>query len=64
MSDPTTPTKTISDFEATLNQADTAVASFEKDDKTLVHRARGFLRENPTAIPALIILLAVIALSA
>ena len=28
------PTKTISDFEATLNKADTAVASFEKDDKT------------------------------
>jgi fructose transport system permease protein len=61
MSDPSTPTKTISDFEATLNQADTAVASFDKDDKTLVHRARGFLRENPTAIPALIILLAVFA---
>jgi fructose transport system permease protein len=55
MSDPS-PTKTISDFEATLNKADTAVASFEKDDKTLVHRARGFLRENPTAIPAIILI--------
>lgn len=61
MSDPATPTKTISDFEATLNQADTTVASFEKDDQTFIHRARGFLRENPTAIPAIIILLAVAA---
>ena len=34
MSSEDAPTKTISDYEATLAKADTAVASFEKDDKT------------------------------
>ncbi len=54
------PTKTISDFEATLNKADTAVASFEKDDKTLVHKLRNFLRRNPTMIPALVLILSIL----
>jgi fructose transport system permease protein len=57
------PTKTISDFEATLNKADTAVASFEKDDKTFVHKLRNFLRRNPTMIPALVLLLSITAFS-
>ncbi len=57
------PTKTISDFEATLTKADTAVASFEKDDKTFVHKLRNFLRRNPTMIPALVLLLSVAAFS-
>lgn len=61
MSEPNQPTKTISDFEASLRQADTAVASFEKDDQSVFSRARNFLRENPTAIPALILLLSVLA---
>ena len=63
MSAEDTPTKTISDFEATLNKADTAVASFDKDDKTLVHVARGYLRKNPTLIPALVLLISVTAFS-
>jgi fructose transport system permease protein len=54
------PTKTISDYEATLNKADTAVASFEKDDKTLVHKLRNFLRRNPTMIPALVLVLSIL----
>jgi fructose transport system permease protein len=54
------PTKTISDFEATLSKADTAVASFEKDDKTLVHKLRNFLRRNPTMIPALVLVLSIL----
>ncbi|MES2916357.1 MAG: ABC transporter permease [Pseudomonadota bacterium] len=54
------PTKTISDFEATLTKADTAVASFEKDDKTLVHKLRNFLRRNPTMIPALVLVLSIL----
>ncbi|OYX18809.1 MAG: ABC transporter permease [Rhodobacterales bacterium 32-66-9] len=54
------PTKTISDFEATLTKADTAVASFEKDDKTLVHKLRNFLRRNPTMIPALVLILSIL----
>ena len=57
MSSDDAPTKTISDFEATLTKADTAVASFDKDDKTLVHKLRNFLRRNPTMIPALVLLL-------
>jgi fructose transport system permease protein len=57
------PTKTISDYEATLNKADTAVASFEKDDKTFVHKLRNFLRRNPTMIPALVLLLSITAFS-
>jgi fructose transport system permease protein len=57
------PTKTISDFEATLNKADTAVASFEKDDKTFVHKLRNFLRRNPTMIPALVLILSITAFS-
>ena len=57
------PTKTISDFEATLNKAETKVASFDKDDKTLVHVARGYLRNSPTLIPALVLLISVVAFS-
>lgn len=54
------PTKTISDFEATLNKADTAVASFEKDDKTFIHKLRNFMRRNPTMIPALVLVLSIL----
>lgn len=57
------PTKTISDYEAVLTKADTAVAAFEKDDKTFVHVARGQLRKNPTLIPALVLLISIIAFS-
>ncbi len=61
MSDQGEPTKTISDFEAKLAEADKTVASFDRDDKTFVHRARGYLRSNPTSIPALVLILSVIA---
>jgi fructose transport system permease protein len=64
MSDTATPTKTISDFEAKLNEADKAVASFEDDDKTLVHKARAFLRSNPTTIPAIILIASILAFGA
>jgi fructose transport system permease protein len=60
MTDNAEPTKTISDFEAKLNEADKTVASFARDDKTLVHKARAFLRVYPTAIPALVLILSVI----
>jgi fructose transport system permease protein len=55
-----TPTKVISDFEAKLDQADKAVASFAEDDLTLVSRVRGFLRSYPTAIPAIIMFVSII----
>jgi len=61
MSSENAPTKTISDYEATLAKADTAVASFEKDDKTFIHVLRNFLRRNPTMIPALVLVLSVLA---
>ncbi len=55
-----TPTKTISDFEAKLSEADKNVASFESDDNTLVARARQFLGANPTAIPFIILVVSVL----
>ncbi len=64
MSEQAAPTKTISDFEATLNKADTSVAAFERDDKTFIHIVRAFLRGNPTAIPATILILSVLAFGA
>ena len=64
MSDQAGPTKLISDFEAKLEKADTSVAAFEQDDKTFLHIARAFLRTNPTAIPACILLLSVLGFGA
>lgn len=60
MSNPDSPTKTISDFEAKLEAADKTVAQFDKDDRTAIAILRGFLRDNPTLIPALVLLIAVL----
>lgn len=57
------PTKTISDFEATLTKADTAVATFEKDDRSFIPMLRGHLRKYPTMIPALVLLISIIGFS-
>lgn len=51
------------EFEKTLAQADTAVASFERDDKSPIMIVRGILRRNPTTIPALVLLLSIVAFS-
>jgi fructose transport system permease protein len=59
MSDHISPTKTISDFEAKLDQADKTVVSFEEQDRGLLFRIRGLLRNYPTSIPALVLLLSV-----
>jgi fructose transport system permease protein len=64
MTDTGKPTKTISDYEASLESADSAVASFAKDDKTIGHVVRGFLRNYPTAIPALVLVISVLAFGA
>jgi fructose transport system permease protein len=61
MSDQGSPTKTISDFEAKLAEADKTVAQFDRDDKTAIARIRGFLRDNPTMIPALVLVVSVLA---
>ena len=63
MSSNDAPTKTISDYESVLSKAETAVASFEKDDKTFTHIARSYLRKNPTLIPALVLLISIAAFS-
>jgi fructose transport system permease protein len=55
-----TPTKTISDFEATLSEADKSVASFQQDDSSAIARVRSLLRSNPTAIPAIILISSVL----
>ena len=54
------PTKTISDYEATLTRADTKVANFSSDDKKLVPMLRHFLRVYPTMIPALVLFVSVL----
>jgi fructose transport system permease protein len=61
MSDTGSPTKTISDFEAKLAEADTTVASFAKDDRSLFALSRSFLRNYPTTIPTLVLVISVIA---
>ena len=61
MSNSDTPTKTISDFEAKLDAADKTVAQFDKDDKSAFSKLRGFLRDNPTMIPALVLVVSVLA---
>jgi len=60
MSDQGSPTKTISDFEAKLTEADKTVAQFDRDDKTAIAKLRGFLRDNPTMIPALVLVISVL----
>lgn len=60
MNNPDTPTKTMSDFEAKLDQADSQVAQFERDDKTFLSKLRSFLRDNPTMIPALVLIVSVL----
>ncbi len=60
MSDNSAPTKTISDFEAKLNEADKNVASFVSDDSSLIARVRTYLGANPTAIPAMILIVSVL----
>lgn len=56
-----TPTKIVSDFEAPLTKAETAVATFELDDKSFIPKLRGYLRNYPTMIPALVLLISVLA---
>jgi fructose transport system permease protein len=61
MSEGDAPTKTISDFEAKLAEADASVASFDRDDRSLFAMVRSFLRSYPTTIPTLVLLISVIA---
>ena len=59
MSTQDTPTKVISDYEATLAKADSTVANFDRDDKSFIHILRNFLRTYPTMIPALVLVISI-----
>lgn len=59
MSNAETPTKAVQDFEAKLEGADKSVASFERDDRSLFAILRSFLRNNPTAIPTLVLIISI-----
>jgi fructose transport system permease protein len=59
MSDTGTATKVISDFEATLNKADTKVAEFETRSDSVMDKVRGFLQAYNTAIPVFVLLLSI-----
>lgn len=60
MSDTNEPKKTSSDFEAVLEKADTSVVAFEQDDRSFALKVREFLRANPTAIPAFILIVSIL----
>ena len=57
MSDQGSATKVISDFEATLNKADTKVAEFETRKDTAMDKVRSFLQSYNTAIPVFVLFL-------
>ncbi len=60
MSEAGQPTKVVSDFEATLKEADVSVASFEKSSHNIVQSLRGFLHSYPTAIPVFVLVLSIV----
>ncbi|MGL4406045.1 MAG: ABC transporter permease, partial [Notoacmeibacter sp.] len=59
MSDAKQPTKVVSDFEATLNEADVNVASFDKSGESTLVRLRAFLHSYPTAVPIFVLIASV-----
>ena len=61
MSQDAAPTKTISDYEASLAKADTSVATFQKEDRSFGYIFRELLRNNPTAIPFVVLVVSTLA---
>ncbi len=61
MSNSDTPTRASAELEARLVQTEESVAQFDRDDKTAIAVLRGFLRDNPTMIPALVLIISVLA---
>jgi fructose transport system permease protein len=53
----------IADYEKVSKQGDTKVAAFDEDENTPLRRLQRFLHSNPTAIPAIVLLLGVILFS-
>lgn len=60
MSDSGQPTKTLSDFEATLTKADVSVASFEHEHLSGLQRFRIFLQAYPVAVPVFVLVMSVL----
>lgn len=60
MSETSQPTKSISDFEATLNQADTSVASFDSEHVTPLQKLRMFLQAYPVSVPIFVLILSIL----
>ena len=60
MSDQSALSKSASSFEDKLDQADKAVAAFEKDDHTFFNVARVFIRANPTVIPLMVLVISIL----
>jgi fructose transport system permease protein len=50
-------------IEQALKKADQSVASFEEDDSTPIRRLQHFLHAHPTAIPAIVLVLAIVLFS-
>src|SRR5262245_29625502 len=50
-------------YEQVLKKADQTVASFDEDENTPLRRLQHFLHGNPTAIPAIVLVLAIILFS-
>ncbi len=57
-------TRGMQDFERSLASSDKTLASFEEGRKTFLQRLQHFLHGNPTAIPAIVLLLGVLLFSA
>ncbi len=52
--------RTKQDFEKAIGQSDTAVASFDVHEKTLVDKAQHFLHGNPTMVPVIVLFLSLV----
>lgn len=52
--------QTESDVETNLNGTDSAVATFERDDQTLVSSVRNAVRNYPTLVPALVLIVSIL----
>ncbi len=59
MNENAAPVKSSTNFEDKLDQADKAVATFDKDDHTFFNQARVFIRANPTVIPLMVLLISI-----
>lgn len=60
MSENSQPTKSISDFESSLNQADTSVASFKSEQESGLQKLRLFLQAYPVTVPIFVLILSVL----